>query len=62
MALMTKRNVKIGGIDASLFWGDPAEIKAYLREEDQRSHLAKPIAERLLAALAMVRRHKHRDD
>ena len=58
---MIRRDGKFGDLDAVLFWGDPAEIKARLREEDQRAHLARPLAERLLAALAMVTRVQDRD-
>jgi len=51
---MLRRKGKFGDLDAEFFWGDPAEIKARLREEDERAHQAKTLAERLLAALAMV--------
>jgi hypothetical protein len=39
----------------TLVWGDPSECKAELREESLRRHPARPMAERLLSALAMVR-------
>jgi len=57
---MIRRKGKLGDVDAEFFWGDPAEIKAQLREEDLRAHLAQPLAERLLAALAMVTRAQDR--
>jgi len=58
---MMRHKAKLGDVDVELFWGDPAEIKARLREADQRAHLARPLSERLLAALAMVMRAQDRD-
>jgi len=57
---MIRRKGKVGDIEAEFVWGDPAQIKAQLREEDLRAHLARPLAERLVAALAMVKRAKRR--
>jgi len=39
----------------TLMWGNPSECKAELREESLRRHLARPMSERLLGALAMIR-------
>ncbi len=52
--MAVKRRVDIG--DVTLMWGNPAECKAELRAESLKKHLAKPIAERLLVALSLVRR------
>jgi hypothetical protein len=46
------RRVDAGGV--TLAWGDPTEWKAALRDESQQRHRAKPIGERLRAALALV--------
>lgn len=59
---MIRRKGKFGDVDAEFFWGDPAAIKAELRAEDLRAHLARPLGERLLAALAMVTRAQGRDE
>ena len=53
-----RKRIEVDGI--TLLWGNPTEWKAELREESLRRHLARPPAERLLAALSMVRRR--RDD
>ncbi len=41
----------------TLLWGNPAEWKAELRDESLQRHLARPIAERLQAALDLVLTH-----
>lgn len=40
----------------TLAWGDAARWKAQMREERMREWAARPLDERLLAALRMVRR------
>ena len=46
------RRVDLG--DVTLVWGDRTEWKARLRDERLREHLARPLTERLLAALDLV--------
>lgn len=48
------RRIEVDGV--TLMWGVPAECKAVLRDESVRRHLERPLPERLLAALSMVRR------
>lgn len=51
---MDRVDVRGDGVEASLLWGEPARLKAALREDDLRAHLARPVVERLLAAAALV--------
>ena len=51
---MSQERRRIDADGVTLMWGDPAASKAELRAESVRAHVARPIAERLLAALAMV--------
>jgi hypothetical protein len=48
------RTVRRG--DVVLVWGDAAEAKAALRAESRARHANRPPADRLLAALELVRR------
>jgi hypothetical protein len=47
-----KKRVQVDGL--TLLWGNTVEWKAELRDEALRKHLARPIAERLQAALELV--------
>ncbi len=47
-----KKRVQVDGV--TLLWGNTVEWKAELRDESLRQHLARPIAERLQAALELV--------
>lgn len=53
---MRRVDVKVGDIDVTLAWGDPAEIKAAFRDEAEARYRALPLAERLRIALSMVQR------
>jgi hypothetical protein len=44
--------IEVDGV--TLAWGDATRWKARLREESLRRHLARPIGERLAAALALL--------
>jgi hypothetical protein len=46
--------------DITLVWGDPAVWKSRLREERLREWAQRPIADRLLVVLGMVRRRSDR--
>jgi hypothetical protein len=47
-----ERRIDVGNV--TLVWGDRSRWKAELRDESLRRHLARPIAERLRAALSLV--------
>lgn len=46
------RRIDVG--DVTLVWGDKTRWKARLRDEAWRQHLARPLEQRLRAALALV--------
>ena len=52
---MDDREKKIDVAGVTIIWGDAARGKAALRDESLKEHLARPVAERLAAALALVR-------
>jgi hypothetical protein len=59
MSTQPRRRMEVEG--KTLLWGDATQWKAELREESVRRHLARPIAERLQAALALVMSNTGRD-
>jgi hypothetical protein len=45
--------------DLKLTWGNAARAKAEHREEARQRHLARPLSERLLEALALMQQPRH---
>lgn len=58
MPTRDEKRIDVQGM--TLAWGDAARWKARLREESLRAWDEKPLAERLLIALSMVRRRGDR--